>query len=338
MTGLRQIMLEELRRHNYAKSTTHVYIQTVEHFSRHFHRSPDQLGPGAHSRVSGRVVHAVEEVPKHGDAAVGSAAFLMFRFEARLSVARPVSKESCVCHKCSARKKSTFIDAGEFPFHRILLMTLYHGAASRGSGAPEDQRHRQPAQGHSYPGRQGSKDRDVMLSPKLLEALRVYLRGLKRKPTNWLFPGNRWHTATHPVTTKVLWHACQQAAEHAGLEHKRDPSPHSCATALPHICSKPVPTCAPSRCCWDIATWKNAIFCICPGDISAPPAVHWIHSRSEEKENKRRTHEPATSGGGRHRSLCRTVLHIDKADHGPSSSSYFHEAALDYIRGAQLLP
>src|SRR4029077_2730371 len=49
----------------------------------------------------------------------------------------------------------------------------------------------------------------------------VYWRGLKRKPTDWLFPGNRWHTASHPVSTKVLWHACQQAAQRAGLEHKR---------------------------------------------------------------------------------------------------------------------
>ena len=45
MTHLRQIMLEELRRRNYAESTIQIYIQTVEHFSRHFHRSPDQLGP-----------------------------------------------------------------------------------------------------------------------------------------------------------------------------------------------------------------------------------------------------------------------------------------------------
>ena len=41
MTHLRQIMLEELRRRNYAESTIH----TVEHFTRHFHRPPDQLGP-----------------------------------------------------------------------------------------------------------------------------------------------------------------------------------------------------------------------------------------------------------------------------------------------------
>ena len=45
MTHLRQIMLEELRRRNYAEPTIHAYIHTVEHFSRHFHGSPDQLGP-----------------------------------------------------------------------------------------------------------------------------------------------------------------------------------------------------------------------------------------------------------------------------------------------------
>jgi integrase/recombinase XerD len=43
VTHLRQIMLEELRRRNYAESTIHIYIQTVEHFSRHFHRSPYHL-------------------------------------------------------------------------------------------------------------------------------------------------------------------------------------------------------------------------------------------------------------------------------------------------------
>jgi hypothetical protein len=48
-------------------------------------------------------------------------------------------------------------------------------------------------------GGRGRRDRDVMLSPKLLEALRVYWRGLRRKPTDWPFPGNRWHTASYTV-------------------------------------------------------------------------------------------------------------------------------------------
>jgi integrase len=42
-------------------------------------------------------------------------------------------------------------------------------------------------------GGKGRKDRDVMLSRELLEALREYC-GLRRKPTHWLFPGGRSHT------------------------------------------------------------------------------------------------------------------------------------------------
>jgi len=59
-----------------------------------------------------------------------------------------------------------------------------------------------------------------MLSPKLLDALRIYWSSLRRKPKEWLFPGNRWHTASYPVTTKVLWTACEKAAERAGLSHR----------------------------------------------------------------------------------------------------------------------
>jgi len=40
---------------------------------------------------------------------------------------------------------------------------------------------------HVQGGKGTAKDRDVMLSPKLLEALRDYWRGLQRKPSAWLF-------------------------------------------------------------------------------------------------------------------------------------------------------
>jgi integrase/recombinase XerD len=45
VTQLGQIMLEELRRRNYAESTIQTYIHTVEHFSQYFQRPPDQLSP-----------------------------------------------------------------------------------------------------------------------------------------------------------------------------------------------------------------------------------------------------------------------------------------------------
>ncbi len=45
MTHLRKIMLQELKRRNYAQTTIDCYLHAVEHFSQYFHRSPDQLGP-----------------------------------------------------------------------------------------------------------------------------------------------------------------------------------------------------------------------------------------------------------------------------------------------------
>jgi len=42
---LRQLMIEELQRRNFAATTIRTYLHVVAHFSRHFRRSPDQLGP-----------------------------------------------------------------------------------------------------------------------------------------------------------------------------------------------------------------------------------------------------------------------------------------------------
>jgi integrase/recombinase XerD len=42
---LRQLMLEELHRRNFADTTSRTYLHGVEHFSRYFRRPPDQLGP-----------------------------------------------------------------------------------------------------------------------------------------------------------------------------------------------------------------------------------------------------------------------------------------------------
>ena len=45
MTHLRKMMLEELQRRHYSESTTRRYIRFIERFAKHFHCSPDRLGP-----------------------------------------------------------------------------------------------------------------------------------------------------------------------------------------------------------------------------------------------------------------------------------------------------
>jgi len=107
------------------------------------------------------------------------------------------------------------------PFIPFCLMTLYATGARRAEVAHlkisdiDSQRMVIPIRS----GR-GRKDRDVMLSPKLLEALHVYWRGLRRKPTDWSVSRETVAYGKLSGFTKVLWTACQQAAERAGLEHK----------------------------------------------------------------------------------------------------------------------
>ncbi len=45
MTRLRKMMLEELQRRNFAKTTIQYYLQAVEEFAAYFDKPPDQLTP-----------------------------------------------------------------------------------------------------------------------------------------------------------------------------------------------------------------------------------------------------------------------------------------------------
>ena len=66
-------------------------------------------------------------------------------------------------------------------------------------------------------GGKGRKDRDVMLSQRLLAAVNEHVRSLWRKPKQWLFPGGSWHTGAYPISTNTVWNACRHAADRAGI-------------------------------------------------------------------------------------------------------------------------
>jgi integrase/recombinase XerD len=79
----------------------------------------------------------------------------------------------------------------------------------------------------------GGKDRDVPLSPKVLETLREYWRWMK--PKTYLFPGTvNGSRADKPITHKILWEACREAAQRAGITKAVRPHllRHSFATHL----------------------------------------------------------------------------------------------------------
>jgi integrase/recombinase XerD len=227
MTRLRKMMLEELERRNYSEATTRCYIRTVEDFSRRFKRSPDCLGP-EHIRE-----YQAELFKKHklspGTVTQRLAALRFFYIKTlkkTWSIAEtPYPKRAFHLPSILSREEvAQLIDAALTPYHRTLLMTLYATGVRRA-----ELTHLKISDIDSkrmvihVQGGKGRKDRDVMLSPKLLEVLREHWRGLRHKPNAWLFPGNRWHTGDTPITTKVVWDACKEAAQRVGLQKNVHP-------------------------------------------------------------------------------------------------------------------
>jgi site-specific recombinase XerD len=239
MTRLRQMMLDELERRNYTQNTKRAYLQAVADFARHFHRSPEQLGL---DHIRDYQVHLFRARKLKPNSVSVHVAALRFIFVAVLKRQWPVTdtpypkKPDTLPAVLSQEEVTRLIEAATTPIHRLILMTLYATGLRRTEltqlriadvDAPRMVIH--------VRGGKGRKDRDVMLSPRLLEALRQYWRGLKRKPKIWLFPGGNWHTdMDRPITDRVVWNACAQAARRADMENPVHPHTlrHSFATHL----------------------------------------------------------------------------------------------------------
>ena len=227
MTRLRKMMLEELERRNYSARTARGYIRAVADFARYFHRPPDRLRP---EHIREYQAHLFSKRKLSPGSVTQHLAALRFFFIQTLK--RPWSVAETPYPKkvfrlptvLSQDEVARLIDSARTPFHRILLMTLYATGARRAELARlqisdiDSQR-----MVIHIRGGKGRKDRDVMLSPKLLEALREYWRGLQ--PKEWLFPGGRWHTRSHPIDSKTIWNACQEATQRAGI--KKQVHPHT---------------------------------------------------------------------------------------------------------------
>ena len=222
MTHLRQATLDELERRSYSQSTRRIYIREIELFARYFHRSPDRLGL---QHVRDYQAHLFRERKLEPSSVAQRTAALRFLFVRVLK--RPWTVEQMPYPKrpvklptvLSQEEVARLIAAASTPLHRIVLMTAYATGVRRAElthlRVADIDSQRMVVHVH---GGKGRKDRDVMLSPALLEALRAYWRGLKSKPQEWLFPSRQSKRGGLPISEKVFWHACQEAARRAGID------------------------------------------------------------------------------------------------------------------------
>lgn len=236
MTHLRKMMLEELERRNYSKRTISYYLRFVERFSQHFGKSPDKLGPEHLRSYQAYLLKERKLSPGSVAHHVSALRFLyvrtLHRHEFREflpfpKVGRKLPK--ILSHVEVARLINACIDL----FQRTLLMVLYGTGMRRAEVARlkiadiDSQR----MVIHVVDGK-GHKDRDLPLSPVLLECLRVYWRWLK--PRTWLFPSRLHRVSEQPISDKVIWLACHNAGKKAGIGKRSNPHliRHSYATHL----------------------------------------------------------------------------------------------------------
>lgn len=238
MTHLRKMVLDELERRNYSHATAQSYVGAIRRFAEYFHRSPDQLGPEHIRRYQ---LHLVQERKLHPRSIRLQMSALRFLF--RKVLKRRCSNDDLVLPKLlrrqvpivlSPEEVRRLIEAARNLRHRTILMTLYSTGMRRSELChlrPEDiDKERMVVRIRQG---KGGKDREVPLSPKLLEQLRVYYRSVRRK-NGWLFPSLQTRRWDQPISSKVVWHACREATRRAGISKPVHPHTlrHSFATHL----------------------------------------------------------------------------------------------------------
>jgi integrase/recombinase XerD len=281
VTRLRKLMLDELQRRNYAQNTVRAYIHAIEDFARYFHRSPDRLGPG---HIREYQVHLFRDCKLSPGTIEGRTAALRFLFVKTLR--RPYLPDHIPFPKrqrrmptvLSQEEVARLIASAQNLMHRTMLMMLYATGLRRAElchlKVCDIDSERMVI--HVRQGK-GGRDRDVLLTPKLLETLREYWRWMK--PKTYLFPGtvNNWR-ADVPITEKIVWKAVAEAAKQAGVS--KHVSPHTSGTVSPLTCWKPAPICARSRSCWVMPSSPTLLStCTCPGVICKQFPARWKLSR-----------------------------------------------------------
>jgi integrase/recombinase XerD len=238
MTPLRQRMLYELQRRNYSPTTIRGYLGAVQQFAEYFHRSPEQLGP-EHLRLYQRYLLQERKLaPSTVEMRISALRFLYKRTLKRKDLAFDDLIFPKLPHKLptvlSQEEVVRLIDAAPNRLYRILLVLLYATGERRAEAAriKVEDIDSQRMVIHIRQGK-GAKDRDVPLSPKLLEELRSWWRW--KKPQGYLFPSTEGQRGTdQPISDKTVWDACRAAATRAGLTKKIHPHTlrHSYATHL----------------------------------------------------------------------------------------------------------
>jgi site-specific recombinase XerD len=210
-------MIDDLKVRNRSLRTIQSYIAQVANFARHFGKSPELLGPEEIRQYQVYLVEQRRVSWSNFNQAVCALRFL-YRHTlgrdwavAHIPFPRQPKKLPVVLSQAEVIR---FLDAIKKIKFRAILMTAY-AAGLRLSEVTHLRVADIDSQRMVIRVRQGKgqKDRYVMLSPTLLEVLRLYWRA--ERPADWLFPNHK--DQLQPISKEVVQRACRRACLDSGL-------------------------------------------------------------------------------------------------------------------------
>jgi site-specific recombinase XerD len=238
VTPLRQRILDELQRRNYSPATTRGYIHAIKQFAEYFDQSPEELGA---EEIRQFQLHLLKEKKLAPGTVEGRMSALRFLYKKTLK-RRDIAYDDLIFPNTprklpvvlSPEEVTRMIEAAPSLLHRTILMVLYGTGIRRTEASllkvSDIDSGRMVI--HIHQGK-GSRDRDVPMTPKLLEALREYWRW--KRPKVYLFPSTSGHRGTEqPISDKTVWYATKESAARAGIKKRIGPHTlrHSFATTL----------------------------------------------------------------------------------------------------------
>lgn len=218
MTELRRRMDDDMLARGFADRTRESYLWAVTGLARFYHRAPDQISD---DEVQAYLVHLIRDRQRAWSTCNIVVNGLRFFYHTTLKRDRttftiPSPRQSGKLPVVLSRDEvQRLLSHATNPRHRIMLMTTY-AAGLRLNEVVHLQVHDIDAARMTIRVTQGKggKDRDTLLSTRLLEALRVYWK--VERPTDWLFPA-RAKGPGRPMDPSGLQKAYQTAKRRAGL-------------------------------------------------------------------------------------------------------------------------
>jgi site-specific recombinase XerD len=218
MSPLRRRMIEDMTIRKFAPKTQHDYVQRIKNFAAFLGRSPDTASFEDVRRYQLHLVSSGVSVPTLNQ----TVSILRFFFRVTLK-RHEIVEHTHAIHEprklpvvLGPEAVARLLNAAPGLKYKAALSVAY-GAGLRAtevvslkvSDIDSKRMIIRIEQG------KGGKDRNVMLSPHLLELLRTWWKAAR--PRGWLFPGR---DPAQPMTTRQLNRACHAAAQMAEINKR----------------------------------------------------------------------------------------------------------------------